>query len=242
MKMMPNKKIQISVFIPCYNEEQRLERNILQIYNVLRGLKKPFELVIVDDASTDTTGTIAKKLSKVHKEIQYQYYANGPSRRENLGTAFRTTKGDIVLFMDLDLSVPLEHIPPLLEGIVKGNDIVIGSRYKGTKAKREWNRLFISIFYNVFMRFYFSSTIKDHQCGFKAFRKEVLFSLLDEMGYDNTFTRGWFWDVELLVRAQRHRYKIEEFPVTWEFRKQSSFDLKRELQMLPYVIKLRWKL
>lgn len=234
--------IAISVFVPCYNEEQRLERNIVRIYDAFRAVKKPFELVIVDDGSTDATGTIGKKLSKLHKEIRYVYYANGPSRRENLGKAFRTANGDVIIFMDLDLSVPLEYIPQLLGGIAQGNDIVIGSRYKGTKAKREWNRLFISIFYNVFMRLYFSSKIKDHQCGFKAFQKQVLFQLLDEMGSDKQFIRGWFWDVELLVRAQRHRYKIEEFPVTWEFRKQSSFDLKRELKMLPYVIKLRWKL
>lgn len=234
--------IAISVFVPCYNEEQRLERNILQIYDAFRAVKKPFELVIVDDGSTDATAAIGKKLSKLHNNILYQYYANGPSRRENLGMAFRTAKGETILFMDLDLSVPLWHIPQLLEGLARRNDIVIGSRYKGTKAKREWNRVFISIFYNAFMRLYFSSEMKDHQCGFKAFKKEVLFQLLDEMGYDETFIRGWFWDVELLVRAQRHHYKIEEFPVTWEFRKQSSFDMKRELRMLSYVFKLRWKL
>jgi hypothetical protein len=185
----------ISVFVPCYNEEQRLEKNILQMYEALRFLKQPFELIIVDDGSTDATGSIGKKLSKLHNGILYQYYANGPSRRENLGRAFRTASGDSIVFMDLDLSVPLSTLPRLLEGIRQRNDIAIGSRYKGTWPKRDVKRFCISLVYNTFMRLYFRSRVLDHQCGFKAFKRDVLFQLLDEMGYDATFVRGWFWDV-----------------------------------------------
>jgi hypothetical protein len=90
------------------------------------------------------------------------------------------------------------------------------------------------------MKIYFHSKIKDHQCGFKAFKKEKLLQLLDEMGYEKT--RGWFWDVELLVRAQRKGYSIDEFPVEWKEGKLSSFNIQRELRMLPYVLKLKWKL
>lgn len=232
----------LSVFVPCYNEEQRLEKNILLIYHALCALKKPFELVIVDDASTDATAAIAKKLTEKHKEILYQYYSNGPSRRENLGKAFYTAKGDIVAFMDLDLSADIASFPRLIASIENGNAIAIGSRYKGVRAKREFGRKIISVIYNAFMRLYFGSNVVDHQCGFKAFRKEKLLSILDLMGYDATFVRGWFWDVELLVRAQKKLYTIDEFSVPWKFGKQSSFDFRRELKMLPYVLKLKWRL
>lgn len=229
----------ISVFVPCYNEEQRLEKNILLIYEMLLSLKKQFELIIVDDGSTDKTRNIAKEVEAKHKEIKYQFYTNGPSRRENLGKAFFTSKGAIIAFMDLDLSADMSYFPKLIESIEKGNYIAIGSRYKGVRAKREWNRRIISWAYNFFMRLYFGSKIQDHQCGFKAFQKEKIISLLEDMGYDETFVRGWFWDVELLVRAQKKGYKIDEFSVPWKFGKQSSFDFKRELKMLPYVLKLR---
>lgn len=231
----------ISVFVPCYNEEKRLEKNILQIYDALKALKKSFELVIVDDGSTDATPALAQKLASLHKKIRHQRHDTGPSRRENLGRAFRIAKGEIILFMDLDLSVPLSFIPRLLEGITAGNDIVIGSRYKGIQSERGLQRSVISRIYNTFMRLYFGSNIQDHQCGFKAFKREALFSLLDDMGYDEKFVRGWFWDVELLLRAQKKGYKIDEFPVSWNEGKQSSFDFKRELKMLPYVLKLQFR-
>ncbi len=239
---MKQKEHFISVFVPCYNEEKRLEKNILLIYDTVKRLKKHFELIIVDDGSRDTTSQIAQTLAKEYQEIRHQRYYNGPSRRENLGKAFRTACGDIIIFMDLDISVPLYYIPQLLNGIAAGNDLVIGSRYKGVTAKRSLSRSFISKVYNLFMKIYFSSNIADHQCGFKAFKKSVLFSLLDEMGYDEKFIRGWFWDVELLLRAQKNGYKIVEFPISWDEGKQSSFDFKRELKMLPYVIKMKFRL
>lgn len=232
----------ISIFVPCYNEEERIEKNILVIYEMLLSLRKPFELIIVDDGSRDKTRSIAKELEAKHKEIKYLFYENGPSRRENLGEAMKTAKGDIVAFMDLDLSADIAYFPNLIKSIEEGNDIAIGSRYKGVRAKREWNRRIISFWYNLFMRLYFGSSVYDHQCGFKAFRKQKLISLLEKMEYDQKFIRGWFWDVELLVRAQKKGYKIDEFSVPWKFGKQSSFDMRRELKMLPYVLKLKWRI
>ncbi len=229
----------ISVFVPCYNEEMRLEKNILTIYSALKSLKKPFELIIVDDSSTDKTSEVGKSLEKKYKEIVYKYCMNGPSRRENLAQAMKTTKAEIIAFMDLDLSADLSSLARLISG-AEQNDIAIGSRYKEKHAQRTVKRLIISTIYNLFMRLYFHSRIKDHQCGFKAFKKEKLIPLLDEMGYDKT--RGWFWDVELLVRAQRKGYSIDEFSVDWKEGKLSSFNIKRELKMLPYVLKLRWKI
>lgn len=231
-----------SVFIPCYNEEQRLEKNIFEIYKMLLSLKKPFELVIVDDGSADSSPIIAWQLTKKYKEIKYLWYENGPSRRENLGKAFYTAQGCIIAFMDLDLSADLSRFPELLAIIQQGKDIAVGSRYKGVYAQREFERKIISVFYNKFMQFYFKSKILDHQCGFKAFRKEKLLPILDAMGYDHAFLRGWFWDVEVLVRAQQLGYKIDELSVSWKLSKKSSFDIKREMKMIPYVLKFKWKL
>ena len=120
-----------------------------------------------------------------------------------------------------------------------GADIAIGSRYSGLKAKRESKRLAISFVYNKIMRILFLTKIKDHQCGFKAFKRELL-PIISGMGFDNK--RGWFWDVEFLARAKRAGYKIKEFPILWvRSERKSSFNIKRELRMIPYVISLRFK-
>ena len=68
------------------------------------------------------------------------------------------------------------------------------------------------------------SEIKDHQCGFKAFKREPLFDILDEVKDEH-----WFWDIEILVRAQRRGYKIKEFPVKWRCGRKTTVDLKRDV-------------
>lgn len=235
------KEKEVSVFIPAYNEEEIIENNIQRIYDYLKNEFKYFELIIVDDSSKDKTSEIARKLSQ-ETNIQYARFENCPSRRENLAVSLKRAKYDIVVFMDLDLATDLSYLKDLINNIQNGNDISIGSRYKGIKPKRELYRLIISKVYNLFMRIYFGSNILDHQCGFKAFKKEVLLELIEEMGYDTDLTRGWFWDAELLIRAQKKGYRISEMPIKWQFGKKSTFNMQRELKMLGYVLKLRWKL
>jgi len=103
-------------------------------------------------------------------------------------------------------------------------------------------RAFYSRLYNSGLQLFFHTRIGDHQCGFKAFKKSVLLDLIEEMGYDFKFRRGWFWDAELLIRAQRRSYKIDEFPVKWKSGNNSTFSLRRELKMIPYIIQLKSKL
>ena len=235
-------EVEISVFLPVYNEEKILGSNLTKVYQALSELNCKFEIVVVDDASTDKTSEVVAKLEKKIPELRHLRYETGPTRRENLAKAFRTAKGKIIIFMDADLATDLKHLPQLIEEIKAGNDIVVGSRYMGIKAKRVFTRRIISFLYNSFINLYFNSKIHDHQCGFKAFRREILFPLLQEMGYDENLVRGWFWDAELLIRAQRKKLKIKEIPVNWEYGDKTSFILARELRMLPYVLKLRWKL
>ena len=103
-------------------------------------------------------------------------------------------------------------------------------------------RKIISIIYNLFLRLYFGSRINDHQCGFKAFKREHVIKLLDEMGYDKSLHRGWFWDAELLIRAQYNSYKIAEDPVGRKSSVRSTFKLGTELKMLKSIYTLKRKL
>lgn len=96
--------------------------------------------------------------------------------------------------------------------------------------------------YNICIRFLFRTHIHDHLCGFKAFKKDVILKLVDEMGYDKSLTRGIFWDTELLIRARRHGYKIKEIPIWWSERKKSALYFKRELKTIGYIFKFIIKL
>ena len=116
-----------------------------------------------------------------------------------------------MISMDVDLATNIKHLKDLIEAIENGYDIAIGSRLiEGSKAKRSFERLLYSKVYNFLVRALLKSKIKDHQCGFKAFKKDIVVKLGKE-AKDN----HWFWDTEILVLAQRKGYKIKEIPVEW---------------------------
>ncbi|MBI2580186.1 glycosyltransferase [Candidatus Woesearchaeota archaeon] len=237
--------MKLSIVLPAYNEEEILGKNVQSLYNEVRKFigTGSFEIIVCDDTSTDATPKICQQLSKHFREVRCIRYENGPSRRENLSLAIKAAQGDIIICTDTDLSVKPAFIAKLISGIGQGYDIVTGSRYtKGACVKRTLFRSMISRAYNLFMRTYFGSKIRDHQCGFKAFRRKAIFQLTDELGYDSSFRRGWFWDTELLIRAQRHRFRVLEIPVDWEGDAKSSFKISREIRMIPYVLSLKWRL
>lgn len=231
----------LSVFIPVLNGEDVLENNVNKVFRKVSEFEDDFEIVIVDDNSTDKTPDAAKGLLS-NRKIRYVRYNSGPSRRENLADSFRSSKGDIVCYLDVDLSTDLSHLPHLVGNVKKGYDIAIGSRYKGIDPERTVGRILFSRAYNMTFQTLFGSRVQDHNCGFKAFRRDVILHLLEELGYDHQYARGWAWDAELLIRAQRKGYKIKELPVRWKRSENSSFKLLRELKIVGHVIELKKRL
>ncbi|MFH1850381.1 MAG: glycosyltransferase [archaeon] len=223
----------ISVFLPAYNEGAVLEKNARALHMELSALGKRFEIFIIDDNSGDNTPEIARRLSGL-ASISCIRYGKGPTRRENLARSFKKAKGSIIVFMDADLATPLKHLGELISHVSAGADIAIGSRLLGKKPRRQRYRHAISLAYCWLVRKIMRSGIMDHQCGFKAFRRDVLMTLLEEMGTSGS--RGYFWDAELLIRAQRRGYRIVEFPVEWAS-KGSFRPSYHELLMVLYILK-----
>lgn len=227
----------IGIFIPAYNEELIIERNIGKIIGELKKLKINANIYVVDDGSTDKTQTILKKLESEIPNLKSIRFENGPSRRENLMQAMVKAKEPYVMYTDMDLATDIKNISLVISSLDQGKDIAIGSRYSSkSKVNRSLARLIISKLYNFFMRLYFGSKIKDHQCGFKGFRTAVLKKLVALAGYDKSKTRGWFLDAEILILAQKQGYTIKEFGVRWNEGKRSTFKIGYEIKMLPYVL------
>ena len=235
-------KMSLSIFVPAYNEEKILEKNINKIHDCLKENVSVFELIIVDDSSKDRTSLIAKAMEKKNPVIKHMRFENGPSRRENLAAAMKKAKYDTVGYMDLDLATPLHFLPKLIDEIKGGADIAMGSRrVRGAKVKRSLYRNSWSFFYHKTINLLFNSKVNDYQCGLKLFKKDVLMNLLEQLGYDKNFQRGWFWDAELLLAAEKANYKIKEIPVEWTEGAKSSFKLTRELKLIPYLIRLKMR-
>ncbi len=231
----------LSIFLPAYNEEEILEENCGRVLDALELLGMEFELVIVDDTSTDRTPEIAASLAERFDRVEFVRYENGPSRRENLADALRRARGGIVAFMDADLATDLEALPRLVGAVEGGADIATGDRYHPESViRRTAYRFAVSRMANALVRAIFGSNIRDHFCGFKAFRADRLWPLLDQVGYDRAFMRGVLWDAELLLVAQRWGYRIEAIPIRWTEAPKTALRVRREARLIPYLFKL-WR-
>jgi len=232
----------ISVFVPVFNEEKIIERSIKAISCIMGKLDAGHEIFIVNDSSKDKTELVAERLEQSDNRIKVLSYEVGPTRRENLARSFKRAGGDIILFVDVDLVASLRFLPDLIGQIILGCDISIGSRYvSGSKIRRKPFRLFVSLIYNAFIRIAFRTRIHDHMCGFKAFKREVVLRLVDEMGYDESLRRGIFWDAELLIRARRKGYSIKEIPILWKERRKSALNFRREIRTVGYIFEFLLK-
>ena len=233
----------VALFIPIFNEEKIIERDIKTIDYVMKKLPMDYELFIVNDASQDKTKIISEKILHANRKVTLINYDIGPTRRENLAQSFNRATGDIVCFVDIDLIASYRFLPDLINKIILGYDIATGSRYaKGAKIKRKPFRWFISVFYNALIRLLFNTKIHDHMCGFKAFKKDAILRLVDELGYDKSMCRGIFWDTELLIRARKNGYKVAEIPIWWRERNKSALYFSREMKVLNYFVQFAKKL
>ena len=235
----------VSLFIPVYNLAKLIKKDLRKCYSALSQLDDDFEIVVVDDNSSDKTYRFGRLINRIKqatgKDIRYIHYGRGPSRRENLAASFYSAKYEIIGFFDADLSCDVSYFLKAVNLLnEKGADIVIGSRYiKGAKAKCRVVRRVISFFYNSILKLIFKSGINDHQCGLKVFCRSIVMPIIDKMGYDDKYVRGWFWDAELLIRAQRRKLKIIEMPLEWHYADTSTFNIRRELRCLKAIIKLK---
>ena len=233
---------EISLFIPVYNPGNNFEANLRRCYDVLQESGLAFELIVVDDTSVNF-GEIKNYLAAMpaNTRVKYVRYKSGPSRRENLSRAFSVAQAPTIGFIDYDLSCDVTYFLEAAALLKKAQaDMVVGSRYtRGARAKRKPLRRLLSFFYNLAIRLYFGSRINDHQCGLKVFRKDTVLPVIAQMGYDESHVRGWFWDAELLIRAQAKGLKIIEMPVTWRYADTSTFDFKRELRCLRAIVGLK---
>ena len=224
----------ISIVIPAYNEAERLERNIETLIDFLEKNFKEFEIIIAEDGSTDGTDTIAKTLSERYKFIHHLHSDERIGKGKAVLSGIKKAKGDIVVYMDADLSTDLSHLRDVVNAVENGYDIAIGSRLlRESNTSRPFTRDFPSKVYNLLVRILLKSKIHDHQCGFKAFRKESILKIADRAKDSH-----WFWDTEILVLAQREGMRIKEVPVTWTHYRDGTVSVfKTSLYLLSNLIR-----
>ncbi len=231
----------VSVVLPTYNEADIIESTVEKVMGALREYGGSYEIIIAEDGSTDGTDKKADMLAQKYSGVvKHLHDEKRLGRGRALKKAFSNATGDILVYMDVDLATDVRYLVPLIKSIQsEGYEIATGSRMLGdSRVKRSGTRHLASRVYNLLVRELLGSKLKDHQCGFKAFRRESLMALLPEVGASH-----WFWDTELLVRSSQRGYRIKEIPVDWKGGRETKVRLLQDsLEMFGQVFKLWWHL
>ena len=206
----------INIIFPVLNEEKRLVHGIEESVKFMRAnIKMPFQLNIVDNGSTDKTESLAKELCEQIPELHYTKI-----KEKGLGIAFRegvkNNTCDYVGYMDIDLATNLKHLIQVQELFLNDESIefINGSRFhrESVVKGRKWYRNITSYGLLILLHMFFNMKATDSICGFKFFKKETVEKLIAESSQDEN---GWFFIIEMLLRAERSGVKIYELPVEW---------------------------
>ena len=234
------KIVQVSVVLPAYNEVDYLQPAVEKTIQTLNKFTQSYEVIIAEDGSTDGTAERAEELAQTIHGVSHIHRVKRLGRGTALNNAFKQSSGEVLVYMDLDLATDLNYLKPLVEAIsIEGYDFATGSRMLAeSKAERTFSRGISSKTYNFLVRHMLGSKLRDHQCGFKAFKREPLMKLLDEVEATH-----WFWDTEIMVRAHRHGFKIKEIAVEWKSGKNTKVSLlKDSSNMFRQIMGLWWTL
>jgi glycosyltransferase involved in cell wall biosynthesis len=202
----------VDVVVPVYNEAPTLEASVRRLRGYL-DTRFPVRgrIVIADNGSDDGTWPIAQRLS-VELDGVEAIHVGRRGRGLALRTAWNASTAAVVAYMDVDLSTDLDALLPLVAPLLSGHsDVAIGSRLTpGARVTRGVKREVISRCYNIIVRSALRTRVTDAQCGFKALRTDVARQLLPTVADDS-----WFFDTELVVRAERNGLRVHEVPVDW---------------------------
>lgn len=206
----------LTILFPVLNEKLRLENGITRTVEYLKKIEfDDYEIIIVDNGSEDETPQIAKRLCEQYSGVNYERI-----NVRGVGAAFRRgvelSHGDIVGYMDIDLSTNLRHLGEAIHIFKTVDEVeyINGSRFareSDTKG-RKWYRKITSQGLLILLKVFLGMKSTDAICGFTFMRRKVAFSLIQGSSQDN----GWFYMIELLLRAEKRGVRILDYPVEWQ--------------------------
>lgn len=236
--------VEVSVVIVGYNEEKKIKESLEAVQLFFKQNKICYEIIFVDDGSTDKSQSIVAEFSQKEPRIiiisNKKNHGKGYVVRQGLAAA----KGEFIVVTDADLAYPPDQISAFLS-VCKENDIVVGTRihknamyimnYKSFKLLLL--RHLISRFFNKLVQFLFGIRATDTQCGLKVFRRDIAKKIAAL-----TKINGFSYDVEMFIIAKKKGAKITEFPVKviHSYADSKVMIFKHSRQMFLEVLQIKW--
>ena len=235
----------LSVVIPAYNEEENIKKGAPdKVVNYLKKQKYSWEIVFVDDGSSDKTADLLSAFIKKEKRVRLIKNPH-QGKAATVITGMLGAKGSVVLFTDMDQATPINQLEKFLPQIDQGFDIVIGTRSgrKGAPVIRKLMATGFVILRTVFLRL----PLKDTQAGFKAFTRKAaqdIFHNLIIFGQSGLIRQPAVkagFDLELLYVARKRGYKIKEVPVEWNYQGSQRVSAIRDgIDSIKDILRIRW--
>jgi len=217
----------LSVIIPAHNEENRLPDTLEQILHFLDQQSFSSEVIVVENGSTDSTLTAAKKFAETHERVRVIQSERGKGAAVKRGML--EAKGEYRFMCDADLSMPVDEISKFLPATLGNFDIAIASREaKGAVRYNEPPyRHLGGRGINFLIQILILPGLNDTQCGFKCFRADVAEKL-----FNLQTLPGWSFDIEILFTARKYGYDVREIPIHW------YHDAETKVRALPDAIRM----
>jgi dolichyl-phosphate beta-glucosyltransferase len=241
-----NKKLnKISFIIPLYNEEKRLNKSLETLYDFFSKFNYDYEIIFVDDGSSDNSYTTILDFIKKNKLHNYKIY----KIKKNFGKGYAVKYGilncdknsDLYFFMDTDLSTPLNEINRFINYYNKNNNIniLIGSRglTESKIVKRQvFYRMFMGKIFNKLLKVIVGTKFTDTQCGFKMFDKSS-----KNMIFPKLKINRFAFDAEIIYLADKFKLIVKDLPVTWINSENSKVNIiKDSYKMLKDLFKIKY--
>lgn len=231
----------LSVIVPAFNEAQTLENNIREFDKYLSRQNYDYEIIIINDGSSDNTAAIARELGLKFPRLRFIDNQVNQGKGAAVKQGFQEAEGNFQLFLDADNATSIDHLEKVWEQIENGFDVVIGSR-NSLDVAGAWQEIKQPLWKrslgkagNLIIQTLTVPGIWDTQCGFKVFSKNSIQKIIPHQ----TINR-WAFDVELLVLAKKNNFKIAKIPVVWKNSAQSRVGIKGYFNSLKEIFKIAW--
>jgi len=216
----------LSIIVPAYNEEQRLPATLDRMREYLDGHDEPYEVLVVDDGSTDSTLALARSVAETWPQLQVLALPANEGKGAAVRLGMLSAHGEHRVFSDADLSTPIEEIERLRARLQGKCAVAIASRAlpESTIAVHQpGRREVMGRTYNRLLRVAALRGLHDTQCGFKAFTAEAAVACFEPLR-----TLRFGFDAEVLLRARRKGWTVAEVPVRWEHKEDSRVSAMRD--------------
>jgi dolichol-phosphate mannosyltransferase len=235
----------IWVVLPAYNEEQALPVLLDSVVENLSEESKDFSIIVVNDGSEDRTGQVAEDYAKRAAVIALHNDGNKglaeTMRRGLMEAVNRANPKDIIVTMDADNTHPAGLALRMIRLIREGNDVVIASRYRAGSHVRgiSFHRLLLSIGASWLFRIFFPIRgVRDYTCGYRAYRADVMKTLIDRHGREFISERGFSCMVDILLRLRECDLVFAEVPLVLRYNLKPGRTKMRVLQTVFDTLKL----